>query len=297
MLQRAKEHTGYSDDLPTLMDAIAGKLKADAPMVVRVKQGRPRKNPLPLPLPGSEPLSRFAEAERAGGLSSLMDAVADRPMVVKPKLGRPRKTPLPGSDPSLIDDLPISMDAVADTTRSDRSEAVKRKPGRPRKTPLHPSDPSLPTAKTDDLPISLEAIAGKRESARPMAAKPKLGRPRKAPLPASESSLLAKKAVQEDLDHRLNITKRAAEQTGNSNDLQTLMEAIAGKREFDRSIAVKPKRGRPRKTPLHASDPSLLSEKAARGDFDHRISEAINHHLLHNQESGGDSGDGIDPAT
>jgi hypothetical protein len=193
MLQRAKEHTGYSDDLPTLMDAIAGKLKADAPMVVRVKQGRPRKNPLPLPLPGSEPLSRLAEAERAGGLSSLMDALADRPMVVNPKLGGPRKTPLPGSDPSLVDDLPVSMDAVADTTRSDGPEAVKRKPGRPRKTPLHASDPSHPTEETDDLPILMEAIA----------VKPKRGRPRKKPLPGSESSFSAEKAAHDHFDHRI----------------------------------------------------------------------------------------------
>jgi hypothetical protein len=175
MLQRAKEHTGYSDDLPTLMDAIAGKLKEDAPVAVRVKQGRPRKNPLPLPVSESSP---FAEREKADDLPSLMDAVADRPMVAKPTLGRPRKTPLPEPNPPLLpaekaDDLSILKDAIADEVRSDRPMVVKPKLGRPRKTSLPGSDASHPTEKTDDLPILMAAIAGKSKSGEPIAVKPK----------------------------------------------------------------------------------------------------------------------------
>jgi hypothetical protein len=92
------------------------------------------------------------------------------------------------------------------------------------------------------------------------------------------------------------MTKKAKEHTGQSDDLPTLMDAIAGQlRKAYTPVAVKPKRGRPRKNPLPGSEASLPAEKAVKEDYDHRISDAVNHQISsHGQESGGGD-DGIDP--
>jgi hypothetical protein len=91
------------------------------------------------------------------------------------------------------------------------------------------------------------------------------------------------------------MIKRAKVETNNSDDLPTLMQAISGKHETNpgRPAGVKPKQGRPRKQPLEVpgTGAALAAEEAVQGEFDCRISEAVNHHFSDGQESGG-SGSG-----